>query len=57
MHLPRTSLGDDATGDPNITTDSSGMSVVTVTATDTALPWWAWLALLAAGVYWMGRRS
>jgi hypothetical protein len=41
-------LGDDATGDPNITTDSSGMSVVTIesSSSNSSLLWW----VLAAAV-------
>lgn len=60
MHLRRTrwippplrGFGDDATGDPAISTDSSGMSVVTITSgPSTGLPWYAWLIALAGTYY------
>lgn len=42
---------DDSNDNPAITTDDSGMSVVTIEGNQ-GLPWWAWV-LIAGGLYYM----
>jgi hypothetical protein len=42
--------------DPSgVSTDNSGMSVVTVTGSQ-GLPWWGWLAIIGGAIYFFNRR-
>jgi hypothetical protein len=42
---------------PGVSTDDSGMSVVTVVGTpSTGLPWWVWVLGIGALIYFGGRK-